>query len=274
MNDHLDYLLVGHIAADVAPDGFVLGGTVAYAAHTALSFGLRVGILTSTAPNEPLLKQINPQVAIISIPAESTTIYENIYTPGGRIQYLRATAESLMPEHIPQAWLHARIIHLAPIADEVSADIADLFPHATIITTPQGWMRRTDSEQRVFFKPWMDDKLMQRLDLTVISEEDIAQAQYLEADYAAKMHRLVVTRGDHAGTVYINGERSTFDVFPVEPVDLTGAGDIFTASLVCAWDRCGDFKQALNIAAKLAAYSVKQQGSASIPPMDIVNEAL
>jgi hypothetical protein len=64
-----DYLLIGHIAHDVTPEGPRLGGTVSYGAYTALALGLRVGVLTSTRPDEPLLRKLPPSVHVISIPA-------------------------------------------------------------------------------------------------------------------------------------------------------------------------------------------------------------
>ncbi len=44
----VDYLVVGHVAADVTPTGVQLGGTVSYSALTARALGLRVGIVTSS----------------------------------------------------------------------------------------------------------------------------------------------------------------------------------------------------------------------------------
>ena len=47
----VDYLVVGHIAQDVIPGGFQLGGTVSYASLTAKALGLRVGIVTACTPD-------------------------------------------------------------------------------------------------------------------------------------------------------------------------------------------------------------------------------
>jgi hypothetical protein len=50
----VDYLAIGHLAVDITPDGNQLGGSVAYAALTARSLGLRVGIVTSVGKDAPL----------------------------------------------------------------------------------------------------------------------------------------------------------------------------------------------------------------------------
>ena len=54
-----DYLLIGHMTADLTPEGKRrLGGTVSYAARTAHAFGLRVRLLSSAAQGEPLLDEL------------------------------------------------------------------------------------------------------------------------------------------------------------------------------------------------------------------------
>ena len=46
----VDYLVIGHVAHDLTPEGFRLGGTTAYSALTAQALGLRVGIVTASGP--------------------------------------------------------------------------------------------------------------------------------------------------------------------------------------------------------------------------------
>ena len=52
----VDYLVIGHVAHDLIPDGWRLGGTAAYSALTAHALGLRVLIdlpLLGCAPDSP-----------------------------------------------------------------------------------------------------------------------------------------------------------------------------------------------------------------------------
>ncbi len=46
----VDYLVIGHVAHDLTPEGPRLGGTVAYSALTARALGLRVGVVTASGP--------------------------------------------------------------------------------------------------------------------------------------------------------------------------------------------------------------------------------
>ena len=50
----VDYLVIGHVAHDLAPDGPRVGGTVAYSALTARALGMKVGIVTAVGPETPL----------------------------------------------------------------------------------------------------------------------------------------------------------------------------------------------------------------------------
>ena len=269
-----DYLLIGHVAHDVTPHGPMLGGTVSYAAHTAAAFGIHVGIITSTAANEPVLVDLPPGVSIINVPAPHSTTFDNRYTPTGRIQFMYHRATPLDPDAVPPAWREARLIHLAPIAYEVAPELVTLFGEHRICATPQGWMRQREQDSRVREVDWPDaTRVLPATHLTVISEEDIRHNPGLEAEFAQLAPLLVVTRGPQGGTFYQNGQRSTFTTPTVEQVDPTGAGDIFATALHIALDRLGDIERALTIAAELASRSVTRRGFASAPTRDEVDHA-
>src|SRR5689334_2141128 len=97
MNLAPDYLLIGHMTADLTPNGRLPGGTVSYATRTAAAFGLRVALLTSATTDDSLLDSLRPYGEIVSIPAAETTTFENIYNPDGRIQYVRGVAAPIGP---------------------------------------------------------------------------------------------------------------------------------------------------------------------------------
>src|SRR5512139_217191 len=106
----VDYLVIGHVAHDLAPEGPRLGGTAAYSALTARALGLRVGVVTASGPETSLapLKDIS----VLSLESPRSTTFENIYTEHGRLQYLRAQAERIDFNRVPESWRGASIIHL------------------------------------------------------------------------------------------------------------------------------------------------------------------
>lgn len=269
-----DYLLIGHISHDVTPDGPRLGGTVSFGAHTAAAFGLSVAILTSAAPDEPLLHDLPPQVAVINIPAEHTTTFENRYNGNSRIQYLYHRAATLTPEMLPAAWREARLIQLGPIAYEVDPAFAIAFGDHPICVTPQGWMRRREEDSRVTTIPWESAaQVLPHMRLTVLSEEDIRHDPGLENIFARLAPLMALTRAERGGTLYCHGQRSEYAAYPVTLVDPTGAGDVFATSLHIALDRLGSIDRAIKVATYLAARSVTRMGFASAPTPGEVAEA-
>lgn len=270
-----DYLLIGHITHDVTPYGPQLGGTVSYASHTASAFGLKVALLTSCAPDEPLLEHLPEGVMVLNIPAEHTTTFENIYRPAGRVQYMYHRARTLEVSMLPPAWRRARQVHFGPIAYEVEPAFADLFAQTPLCVTPQGWMRHREPDGRVRQVPWdAAARVLPRADLTVLSVEDIRHDPGLEPVFAALAPVMVMTRAEQGGIVYIHGEPHTYAAYPAEQVDPTGAGDVFATALHIVRYQLGDLWRALDVAARLAANSVTRPGFSGAPTPDEVAEAL
>ncbi|MEO8608964.1 MAG: PfkB family carbohydrate kinase [Chloroflexota bacterium] len=271
-----DYVLIGHLTADLTPTGRALGGTVSYAARVIHSFGLKVGMLTSAVQDEPLLAQLTPYVSeMVVLPASATSTFENIYNPTGRIQYIRGVASKIIPSDIPAHWLSAPLVHLAPLTDEVDPQIAHQFKNSTTLLTLQGWLRRWDADGRVRFKPWFDPDVLKDIDIVVFSEEDIAEAPELEAQFAGVVKHLFVTRAEHGGTYYYEGKPISYSTPQVELIHPTGAGDVFAASLLCGLHVTnGDMSAAIRVAAQLAAISVTRVGLDSAPTPDEVQQTL
>ncbi len=274
--DHFvpDYLLIGHIAHDVTPEGPRLGGTVSYGAYTAVAMGLRVGVLTSTRPDEPLLQKLPPSVRVISIPAEHTTTFDNRYDNGVRTQYMYHRALTLTPDMLPSAWSQARLVHLGPIAYEVDPAFVSVFEDRPICVTPQGFMRLREPDGLVRTVPWADaEQVLSRARLTVLSEEDIRHDPGLEMVFAQYAPLMVMTRAERGCTVYQNGQSRNYPAEKVEQVEPTGAGDIFAAVLHVALDRLGDLDRAVRMATYLAGRSVTRVGFAGAPTPEEVEQA-
>jgi sugar/nucleoside kinase (ribokinase family) len=271
-----EYLLIGHLTADLTPQGRMLGGTVSYAARVVQSFGLKTGVLTSAAPGEPLLEGLQPYAdELVILPGEATSTFENIYGPGGRVQYLREVASKITRADIPASWRSAPLVHLAPLTDEVEPQIAYDFPNAMVLLTLQGWLRRWDADGRVHFKRWFDREVLKAIDIVVFSEEDIAEAPELEAEFAGAVPHLFVTRAERGGTYYRDGQPISYTTPLVEMVHPTGAGDVFAAGLLCAQHVLSpDLTVAVQVAARLAATSVTRVGLESAPRADEVQQAL
>lgn len=272
----IDYLLIGHITADLIPSGRMLGGTVSYAAPVARAFGYHLGLITSGAAHEPLFETLKPYLTdYVYHPALETSTFENIYQDGGRIQYLHHRAAPLTPALVPEAWRSVRLVHLAPLTDEVDPALIDVFPAATIMVTPQGWMRQWGENKRVLFKRFYDERVLRRVDIVVMSNQDIAEAPELEQEYAPLVKHLFVTDGANGGTYYHHGVAQHYAAYPVVEVEPTGAGDVFATALLASLPRVNhDMQRAIQAAARLAAFSVTRRGIVNSVTEDEVRETL
>ncbi len=270
-----DYLVIGHLTADLTPEGRFLGGTVSYAARTAHAFGLRVGVLTSAAAGEPLLAELAPYAEVRTLPASATSTFENIYHANGRTQYIRGVAEKLTAADIPDDWRSAPLVHLAPLTDEVDPQIAHLFPDAMVLLTLQGWLRRWDADGRVRFKRWFDREVLRSIDIVVYSEDDILEAPDMEADFIAATEHLVVTRAERGGSYFNGGDTHPYDTLQVEVVNPTGAGDVFAGALLSSLHLLGgDMQSAIKVAARMGAISVTRWALEGTPTPEEAQAAL
>jgi len=255
----VDYLVIGHVAHDLTPDGWRLGGTAAYSALTAQALGLRVGIVTALGP-ETSLAQLG-DIPVIALESPNSTIFENIYTKQGRVQYLRAQATRLDFSYVPEVWRQAPIIHLGPIANEMDASLPAGFSPTLLGLTPQGWMRQWDSECRVSRGEWRDaDIALSRAGAVVISREDVNGDDELIEHMAQHTKVLVVTESAAGAVLYWNGDRRRFRAPKVTEVDATGAGDVFAAAFFYRLLNTHDPWEATRFATMLASCSVTRPG--------------
>jgi len=261
----IDYLVIGHVTQDVTPNGLTLGGTVTYAARTALALGCRVAVVTSAAPDLEL-DSVLAGIDLMCLPAKATTTFENLYTPAGRRQVLHARADSLDPSAVPPAWRKPTIVHLGPLANECDPHLIDCFSDSLIGVTPQGWMRRWDANGHVSKGEWVDAaEWLPKVDAAVISLEDVQDEQASIARLTQLAPILAVTLGPQGCTVHAGDARRHIPVVPRASVDPTGAGDIFAAAFFVRLWQTDDPWQAAEFANSVAALSVDRSGWASTP---------
>ena len=272
----IDYLLIGHVTADIVKEGRLLGGTVSYAAPIASLFGHTVGVLTSVASGDPLLDQLDFGEIHMHL-AKETTTFENIYQDGKRTQYVHGVAGKLTYDMLrpDSRWLDAPLVHLAPLVGEVDMSIAEKFPDATVLLTPQGNLRQWGDDKQVHFKRWFDKDVLSHIDIVIFSKADIAAAPDLEYEFARATEHVIVTNGVHGGTYYHNGTPTNYDAISVNEVEPTGAGDVFAASLLSSLPKVNhDMQAALKVAAQLAGLSVTRLGTRDTISAEEVQQAL
>jgi pfkB family carbohydrate kinase len=269
----VDYLVMGHVAHDLTPQGFRLGGTVAYSALTARALGLRVGIVTASGAETSLAALSDIPMIVLDSPRSTT--FENIYTEQGRIQYLRAQATRIDFSSVPAAWRRAPMIHLGPIANEMDAILPEGFFPSLLGITPQGWMRQWDSQDRVSRREWVNaEAALARANAVVISREDVGCDDELIEHMAHQTRVLAVTESASGAVLYWNGDRRRFRAPEVKEVDATGAGDVFAAAFFIRLFSTRDPWEATRFATLIATCSVTRPGLEGIATPREIEECM
>lgn len=288
-----DYLLVGHICADLQPDGsVVLGGTALYSAITAARLGANVAVLTRGIYGQNVAKMDIPtiesaleavgsdvasRISIVVQSADITTTFINVYQADRRVQTLPHWAGPIDLRGIPPHWRNAKIVHLGPIADEVDQRQAVGLTSQFVGATPQGWMRDWPRQRGGPVKNIplrLVSELISRLDCVIVSIEEIQYARDVVDQVGAR--RLGVVTMDRKGARVVAGGRSMeLGGYKVNVRDATGAGDVFAAGFFLkASDRTVSAENAARFANATAALSLETLGSAGIPTRDQVNALL
>lgn len=263
----VDYLLIGHVAVDLTPNGKQLGGTVSYSALTANAMGLRVGMVTSVG-EDANLENLNG-IQIVNIQTKHSTTFENIKTESGRKQILHYQATKIFSEHVPDVWKNSPIVHLAPIAQEVDDDVIKCFDKSFIGVTPQGWMRTWDENGQVRQNAWENsEQILSQVGGVVLSLEDVNRDLEKVEWMASHANLLCLTEGELGCVLYWHGDRRRFRPMEVDEVDATGAGDIFAAAFFTRLHQTKDAWEAARFATNLAAYSVTRNSLLGIPTLE------
>jgi hypothetical protein len=268
----LNYLVIGHLTADLTPNGVQLGGTAAFSGLTAKAMGMNTGIITAHS-SELETTPIN-SLEVLNKTSRNSTTFKNISDGIKRTQSLYYLAERVTQADIPQFNPPPDIVHLGPVANEVDWDILHQFPHSMKCLTPQGWMRSTDSNNNVIYRHWDQyEEILQHADAAVISHEDVLMEEDLIARMASAIPVFVVTENNRGARIYWHNDARFIHAPEVKYVDDTGAGDIFAAAFFYRYFYTKDPWEAGRFAVMLASCSVTRKHLDSIPTAEEINQA-
>jgi sugar/nucleoside kinase (ribokinase family) len=267
------YLLIGHVTKDLLPEGgFVVGGTVTYAAVVAKRLGWRPVVVTAAAADfEPPACLDGVDWTIL--PSDETTTFKNQYAAEGRQQVVGPLARAIVADDIPPGFRRSAVVHLGPVAQELEPSLARLFPDSLLVATPQGWMRRWNAQGVVSLCDWRGaEEILPQLDAAVLSVEDIWGNWKVAERWAKQIPILVVTQGKDGCTLFHRGGKQSFPARPARVIDPTGAGDVFAAAFFIRWAETGDPGQAAVFANVTASMALQRPGPGGAPSRIEVEE--
>lgn len=270
----MDFLTIGHVTLDRRNGTFTPGGTVTFAALTALKLGYKPAVLTRAGDDFPVEEAL-PGVEVHRLPSPVTTTFRNIYLDGHRIQYVDAVADPIPAEAVPAEWRDAPMVLLGAVAAELDPNIASIFPQSLVGVVPQGLGRQWDEDGRVHSRRWQNPAPMQPYtDLLVFSSEDFGGDSEAHRELIQMFPLVVVTLSAQGCIVYQNGIATPVPPRPAREVDPTGAGDVFTAAMLIRLYETGDPLQAAYFANVVASFAIEDVGPNGIPDRERVEAYL
>ena len=260
-----EFVAIGHVTLDRFGDVVRPGGAALYAAVTAARLGLSAGILTSHADDFPV-ELVPPRIELVTVPSAATTVFEHEHAAGERRLRVRATAQPLGIDDLPEDWRDPELVLLAPVVNEVDGALANAFDGATLAAEAQGWLRTVARDGAVQTRAWSSPKgVLSRLQALFLSGADVRGQEVAMTEWVQRVPVAAVTAGARGALLYVNGDR--YEVRPrrAREVDATGAGDVFAATWLVRYRMSGDPWEAAEAATCAASLAVEGKGGGGGP---------
>ncbi|MEM1563396.1 MAG: PfkB family carbohydrate kinase [Candidatus Bathyarchaeia archaeon] len=255
-----DIISVGHFSIDSIklPNRqlpyVILGGSVAYVSLAAKRLGANVSIISKVGGDFPKaylwwLSQEGIDVSkVAKIMQEKTTRFELNYNSdmSTRLMHLTSKAPPINIGDLPNS-LQCKAIHLAPIANEISYEVAEKLAKSTDVVSldPQGLVRAFGENGFVANGPLRDKRILELIDVYKSSKDEIEAATgvadlrtaiRIVHDLGAKI--VIITMGVKGAVLSINGTVYKIPAYtPNKIVDPTGAGDAFIGGFLAEYVR-------------------------------------
>jgi sugar/nucleoside kinase (ribokinase family) len=260
-----DFVTVGHVTLDRLDGATRPGGAALYAAIAAHRLGLTTGILTSHGDDFPL-DLLPPQIEVVTVPAADTTRFEHRREADGRVMSVHAAARPIGASDVPEDWADAPIVLLAPVIAEVDPLVATRFSSASSGAAAQGWLRQVGPGGLVAPTAWPSPgPLLGLIQALFLSTEDVSGQEDAAIEWFQQVPVGVMTAGRAGALLFVNGERYDVPALATEEVDETGAGDVFAATFLIAYQREGNPWEAAAAATCAASLSVGGRGWSAVP---------
>ncbi len=255
-----DITVVGHFSIDSIslpsrPHPFVvLGGSTAYTSLLTRRLDAAVSVISKVGGDFPeaymwwLQQEGIDLSAVTKLETEKTTRFELKYTKDltKRTLKLKNKASPLTVSDLPTS-LHAKAIHIAPIAGEISYDtIAHLKSCTGVLSLdPQGLLRSFSAAGNVKYRSSFDKNILSLITIYKSSLEELNAAtgrsdmrSAIKAIHDFGVETVIVTLGIKGAVLSVCGTRYNIPAHKsASVVDPTGAGDVFMGGFLTEYVR-------------------------------------
>jgi len=226
-----------------------LGGATAYTSFAVKTLGETAAVVSRVGGDFPetyLWRMHKEGINISAVKRysqETTTRFELCYNKDFSERTLKLTCRgpSINLEDIPQG-LHAKIIHVAPIAGEIDYKVMKQLKTCcnSLSLDPQGFLRNFDENGNVTPNLQADKHVLELVDICKVSQDEIfALTGQMELSGAIKaihdmgIKTVIVTMGAKGSLLSAEGVQHIIPACqPTALVDPTGAGDVFIGAFL------------------------------------------
>ena len=255
-----DIAVVGHFSIDTillpsrTSPFVVLGGAVTYTSFVTKRLDARASVISKVGGNFPeaylwWLRQEGIDVSGVSkLEGEPTTCFELGYSKdlSDRTLKLKSKASPISIADLPTDF-HAKAIHIAPIANEISYEVVEHLKHCADILSldPQGLLRSFDEAGNVTENASVDSRIFSLINIFKSSLNEIyaltGQSELkpaIKAIHDFGVETVIVTMGAKGSVLSVEGAQYNIDACPSQViVDPTGAGDVFIGGFLTEYLR-------------------------------------
>jgi sugar/nucleoside kinase (ribokinase family) len=282
-----DVSVVGHFSVDSIvlpsrPHAFMmLGGSVTYVSLVTKRLEANASVISKVGGDFPeaylwWLREEGVDLAgVVKREAEQTTRFDLEYNSDLTERQLRLKAKTspITLEELPNL-VHAKALHIAPIVDEISYELAEhLRKHAdTLSFDPQGMLRAFDEDGNVHCCAPIDRRILGLVNVykssldevsALTGETDIKGA--LKAIHSFGVENVIITLGARGSVLSVAGSTYNIPVCEGKPVvDPTGAGDVFIGGFLTEYTRAKDSLWCACVGSAAASLVVEGLGPTSI----------
>lgn len=283
---------IGEVLWDVFPDGSRFGGAPANVAGHAASLGADAAMVSAVGDDE-LGHQAMSELKQRRIRAEYVRVTPDYPTGIVKVE-VDASGKPDFTIEEPAAWDHLEwsqeLLHLAHRCDAVcfgtlgqrnqsARDVIQQFVSSASISA----LHVCDVNLRPpFVDPQVIRSSLERANVLKLSDEEVevvggaAGCSGTESEILAELldnwglHLIAVTRGGNGATLLNNSERNDCPGVETEVVDTVGAGDAFTATLICGLLHGVPLETINRQACRIASYVCSQSGATPPLPQRLV----
>ncbi len=260
MIQNVDVAVIGHFSIDTillpsrtAPF-VVLGGAAAYTSFAAKRLEASASVISKVGGDFPeaylwWLRQEGIDLSGVTKHAdEQNTGFELRYNAdlSGRTLKLKSKGAPINLADVPDD-LHAKAVHIAPIANEVSYEVVEKLRRCADVMSldPQGLLRSFDEAGNVVENASVDKRIFGLINIYKSSQNEIyALTGKSELKHAMKaihdfgVETVIVTMGAEGSVLSVEGAQYSIASCPSRVlVDPTGAGDVFIGGFLTEYLR-------------------------------------